>query len=388
MKLGKKGEPEKSLLYSRPVPKTAFSGKTPNVLIGSYGYPEVNVGALVDEENNTTIDNPKFLAQTNNDINNILKQRQSLINSQIKVKVKDVKNRFAEQSQDIAKSALPVDSEVLLEKPLSMHTSFYDQAMPHGPSALLKKLELTSNPKIPKKIEMVTSDTDVRTQDAMSELGKKGFDEYYLTRLLSTGTLGIDRKIVPTKWAITAVDDSVAKELHAQILNFPDSNHQLFTGNYLGNYYVILIIPGDWSFELIEYVMKGTIYNQGDDIIVGQDHEFAQGRKKYAENTTGGYYATRLPILNHLKKIKRQGRVVVFRTITKEYTVPLGVWVVREGVRNSLRKPIHADEIIDNDSLFRFAKEEIKKLGIHDPQAFLNLSAVLKEEQKSLKRWM
>lgn len=387
MKLGKKGEPEKSMLYSRPIPKKEFFGKTPNVLIGSYGYPEVSVGALVDEENNTTIDNPKFLAKTNRDINNILAQRQSLINSQLKVKVKNVKHKFAETAQDIAKSALPIDSEVELQKPLSINTSFYDQAMPHGPSALLKKMQLTSNPKIPKHIESSTSDTNVKAQTAMDELGKKGFDEYYLTRLLTTGTLGIDRKIVPTKWAITAVDDSVAKELHKQILDFPDSNPQLYTGNYLGNYYVILIMPGDWSFELIEYVNKDTIYNQGDDIIVGQDHEFAQGRKTYATNTTGGYYAARLPIMHHLTQQRKQGRVVIFRTITKEYTVPLGVWVVREGVRNSLRKSVRSDSITDTDTLLQEAKKEIKKLGINDPEKFLNLSVVLKEEQKSLKRW-
>ncbi|MCF7798600.1 hypothetical protein K9M74_01720 [Candidatus Woesearchaeota archaeon] len=387
MKLGKKGEPEKSILFSRPVPKKAFSGKTPNILIGSYGYPEVNVGALVDEENNTTIDNPKFLAKTNRDINNILTQRQSLINSQLKVRVKDIKHKFAQTSQDIAKSALPVDSEVQLEKPLSLNASFYDQAMPHGPSALLKKMDLTSNPKIPKHIESATSDSDVKAQTVMDELGKKGFDEYYLTRLLSTGTLGIDRKIVPTKWAITAVDDNLAKELHKQILDFPDANYALHTGNYLGNYYIILIIPGDWSFELIEYVHKGTIYNQGNDIIVGQDHEFAQGRKKYAENTTGGYYAARLPILQFLKKHRKQGRVIIFRTITEEYTVPLGVWVVREGVRNSLNKPVNSDEISDSESLLRAAKKEAKKLNIADPDKFINLSIVLKEEQKSLKRW-
>ena len=387
MKLGKKGEPEKSILFSRPIPKSTFSGKTPNVLIGSYGYPEVNVGALVDEENNTTLDNPKFLAKTNNDINNILKQRQSLINSQLKIKVKNIKHKFSETTQDIAKSALPVDSEVELEKPLSLNASFYDQAMPHGPSALLKKMDLTSNPKIPKQIESATSDTDVKAQDAMEELGKKGFDEYYLTRLLSTGTLGIDRKIVPTKWAITAVDDNIAKEIRLTVLDYPDINPTLFTGNYLGNYYVIIMMPGDWSFELIEYVNKDTIYNQGDEIIVGQDHEFAQGRKKYAENTTGGYYAARLPILHFLKKQKKQGRVVIFRTITKEYTVPLGVWVVREGVRNSLIRPVRSDEISDTDTLLKAAKEEIKKLGINDPDKFLSLSVILKEEQKTLKRW-
>ena len=69
--------------------------------------------------------------------------------------------------------------------------------MPHGPSAELKKLELTSNPRIPNKIEKITSETDIFANAAMKELQSKGFDEYYLTKLLSTGTLGKQRKIVP-----------------------------------------------------------------------------------------------------------------------------------------------------------------------------------------------
>lgn len=386
--LRKKLDPkDKSMLFSRPMPKSEFSGTAPNLLIGSFGYPFVNVGALIDEEKSSQLDNPKILAKTNNDINDILRQRQSLINSQAKVNAKNVSSsKFSLQTQDIAKSARPVDSEVELTKPLISSMKFYEQAMPHGPSAELKRLDLTSNPLIPKKIEQLTSDTDVLANTAMKELQQKGFDEYYLTRLLSAGTLGKQRKIVPTKWSITAVDDTYGSSVRELILDNPESDLKLYKGDYLGNYYLILIQPGDWSFELLEIALPDSEYNDLSVYTIGMDFEFTQGRTKYAENTAGGYYAARLPILDFFKKNKLQGRVSVFRIITKEYTVPLGVWVVREGVRMSLKEPIQKEDLTFSDSK-QIMIEEMKKHGISDPQDVLNASVLLKMKQMSLNKF-
>ena len=64
---------------------------------------------------------------------------------------------------------------------------------------------------------------------------------------------------------------------------------------------------------------------------------FAWIRKKYAKETSGGYYAARLPIVEKLQNMKRKGNVLVFRFITEEYSVPLGVWVVREATRKALK---------------------------------------------------
>lgn len=383
--LRKKLDPkDKSMLFSRPMPKSRFSGTAPNLLIGAYGYPNVTVGALIDEDKKTQLDNPKILAKTNNDINNILSQRQSLINSQAKIDVKAVRqSKFSIQTQDIAKSLRPVDSEVELTKPLTASMKFYEQAMPHGPSAELKKLDLTSNPLIPKKIENITGDTDVLANTAMSELQSKGYDEYYLTRLLSAGTLGRQRKIVPTKWAITAVDDTYGNKLREEIIDNKESDLKIYKGDYLGNYYIIVIQPGEWSFELLEMALPDSEYNDLNVTTIGIDYEFTQGRKKYAENTTGGYYAARLPVLEYFKKNKLQGRVSVFRFITKEYTVPLGVWVVREGVRNSLTNLLQKENLSLND-LKSVLLEEFREHKIADGQEILDASVLLKMRQTSL----
>ncbi|MEM3845867.1 MAG: hypothetical protein QXU98_09220, partial [Candidatus Parvarchaeota archaeon] len=89
---------------------------------------------------------------------------------------------------------------------------------------------------------------------------------------------------------------------------------------------------GEWSFELIE------VWNNSSKLFIGDgDYELYEGRKTYASNTAGGYYAVRLAVLEELKRLKRQFTVVAIREITPDYFVPLGVWVVRESARAALK---------------------------------------------------
>ncbi len=388
MHLGKKEEVDKNILYGKRMPKKNFSGKTPNLLIGDYGYPFVNVGALTTEEETKEVDDPKTFAARNAQIDEILKKRQSLVNSRVQRSVKNIKEKFVEQTQDIAKSRIAVDSEVELEKPIASFMSFDERNLPHGPSAQLKKLDITSNPKIPRKIERITSDTDVKATVALSELQGE-YDEYYLTQLLSSGTLGQKRKLVPTKWSITAVDDQLGKNMYEKILDYNECNYDYLTGGYLGNYFILMFFPGSWSFELLEIVLPGTIYNKGKEVVITQDYEYPQGRKKYASNTAGGYYATRLPILEHFIKNKRQGRVLAIRVITKEYTVPLGVWVVREATRKAiLELEKEHDQPNTKKELLELVKKRMKELGVPKPDEILAVSKLLKEQQRGLSAWL
>jgi hypothetical protein len=67
------------------------------------------------------------------------------------------------------------------------------------------------------------------------------------------------------------------------------------------------------------------------------DFEDYTGRKDYAENVGGAYYSARLAVLEYLKNIKKQASVLVYREIGSEYSIPLGVWVIRESVRNAMK---------------------------------------------------
>ena len=82
--------------------------------------------------------------------------------------------------------------------------------------------------------------------------------------------------------------------------------------------------------------MPRAEWNTSEDMQFTTDYEPYGGRKSYAEECAGGFYAARLGILQKMEELKRQGSVLVIRVITGEYAVPLGVWVVREAVRKAL----------------------------------------------------
>jgi DNA repair protein NreA len=390
---GKKAEPDKSILFERPQvsrPQKSFSGKSPNILIGSFGYPQVNVGSLHAQEYVEGMDDVKSFIKQRVPIDEILVSRQILVNSLVKAEVKDLKSRFVSETQEIAMSSKAVDTEVELDRPLLRRMEFHERSLPHGPSASLKSLKVVENVKVKPIVEKMVGDTDVKSLTAMNEMYKKNVDEYELTKLLSAGTLGIDRKMVPTKWAITAVDDSLGKRLRNEVLDYAFSDLKVFVGEYIGNFYVVVVFPGDFSFELIEYSQKGHFYNQEDRAIISKDYELVTGRKEYAYETAGGYYASRLAVLKYLSLVKRQGRVIVYRIITKDYSVPLGVWTVRETVSAVLSNK--GVDFSSGDEALAFVKE---KLGEIDKdfldkkvcEEFIAQSVLLREEQTTMKRW-
>lgn len=392
----KKASPDKSILFERPKvsrPKSSFAGKSPNILIGEFGYPQVNVGTLSSEDYVAQMDNPKSYVDNNIDAQEILSFRQSLVNSLSKVRVKELGENYVEQTQEIAKAKQAVDTQIELDRPLLRRMEFHSRSLPHGPSASLKKLTITENVGVTKSIERATSDTDALATTGLAELYDKSIDAYKLSSLLSAGTLGREghRKLVPSKWAITAVDDALGNRLREEIIAYKEFDFGVYSFEYIGNYYIIVCLPGEWSFELIEYTQEGNFYNQGDGALLSQDHEFVNGRTKYAAQTAGGYYASRLSVLEFCSRMKRQGRFVVYRVISKDYDVPLGVWTVRETVRKTLESaPISCESRSEAISV---VLEELKKTisdfsSPESAQEFVSQSVILREEQPTLKNWL
>jgi hypothetical protein len=61
-----------------------------------------------------------------------------------------------------------------------------------------------------------------------------------------------------------------------------------------------------------------------------------EGRTTYAD-IGGCYYASRLAITEKLLAERRQATITVLRETHPGYVLPVGVWCVRECVRNALR---------------------------------------------------
>jgi hypothetical protein len=358
--------------------KQDFFGESPNVFIGRYGYPNINVGLLSTEQYNNH-DAPLLWSKNDYQIQQVVDLRTSLINSSFKTSIRSFNDRMLELSQEVSLAKNPVDVEINLNKKPNFRINFNQDTMPHGPNVRLKKAKITENPKIPKKVDKAVSDPHLKAADAISSL-RKSYDEHYLTKILSVGNLGVktERKLVPTRWSITAVDDMIGKQMVEEVKKYKESDHLAFFGGYLGNYYLILFFPHCWSYELFETLV-------GEKSSFATDHEFYDGRKYYADNTAGGYYATRHAILEKLSSIKRQSGVLALRFITDEYWAPLGVWVVREATRKAMAsKPI---EFASKELMMKYAEQFAKKKFNFNIDILLKQSRLLDmmHKQKRLK---
>lgn len=349
--------------------KQSFSGATPNLFIGQYGYPHVNAGVLATESY-TQHDDPTAWTANKTPIPQIMAYRSQLINSTTKADVAKPQDTLTDLRSLIAQATQAVAIDVELAKKPIFTIQYPQGTTPHGPSVSLKHAELTQNVHVPTDVDKTLSD-DLLAAQQLSMLHKR-HDEYYLQKLFSAGLLGKTKKLVPTRWTITAVDDTLGKEHLAKIRELPVMSEALvYTGGHYGNTYCILFLPHHWQYELFELYAGSQEMTQW----LWTDDEPYTGRTNYAEDTAGGYYAARLGITRKLLAEKRQGAVLAFRFVTDEYTNPLGVWVVREAVRLCLaNKPLRFAS--DNLAIAYLRAFSQKKCGI-DVSAQLDKSKLL-----------
>ena len=71
-----------------------------------------------------------------------------------------------------------------------------------------------SNTRYNDKIEKAYYDTDLRATNAVVELYNRGVLVTKIQKAFSVGAFGVEKKrLVPTRWSITAVDDIISKVL-------------------------------------------------------------------------------------------------------------------------------------------------------------------------------
>lgn len=332
--------------YFRTVPLlqgTDMDGASPpSVFVGRIGYPYVYAGPLVPpiHEDTSMFDLPELWFGKS--IDEIVGFRSMLVRGKHRVHVKKFEEagKVMDRTRELALSGDPVDVELAFKKKPQRHLVLDDEVQPFGPSAVIRSMNVGTS-QWNHQIEKAYGDTDLKAMEAVVTLHKKGVLTSRIQRAFSVGTFGLkkQRRLVPTRWSITAVDSLVSKNLVEQVKTFPEINeYRVYESKYLDNQFEVLMTPGAWSYEAMEAWYPGTVWNPtGRNIVLFSDWEGFEGRTTYA--TIGGcYYAARLAVGEMLLKERRQAAVVVLREIRPGYIMPVGVWQVRENVRNAVRQ--------------------------------------------------
>ncbi|MAW92889.1 MAG: hypothetical protein CMA32_00135 [Euryarchaeota archaeon] len=318
--------------YGNLFSSDSISGTSPpSVFVGSYNYPKVFVGPMVPPIHGNTelLDSPeKWKGKS---LEEIINFRLNLVRGIQKTSVDQTEGRYIENLQEVTMSSKPTDLDLIFNKKVSSNVSIDGESAPFGPVGEIKSAKFSgSMSSVP--IEKIFYDKDMKADDAVLKLYNSGIQISKIQKCFSIGMLGKKRKLVPTKWSITATDDIISKSIKDEILenNLIDTC-KIFSYEHLGNIFSVLLFPHRWVFEMIEAWYSNGILG------FGADNEDARGID-HPPNIAGAYFAAKLGVLEYLSKNKIQAGVLIFREIRPEYAIPVGVWQVREGIREAMKQ--------------------------------------------------
>ncbi|AWR97777.1 hypothetical protein DFR86_09605 [Acidianus sulfidivorans JP7] len=321
--------------------KDLIQGSTPpSAVISEKNYPNVkllfNIPPEVTGDEAKKYEDPKgWWGKAS--IYEIINYRSALISNILDVKISDPWKLYEKEISLSSVSEKPVSSESKITSSIQPKLKFDGYLAPRGPTANSEQIKITENPKIAEVLDKLIFD-DVKAEKGIIKLYESGYDLYKIINATSLGLLGIkkNRKLVPTRWAITAVDSTIGKNLLDKITNYKEINEVLvFYQKYLGNYFHIILYPSKYNVIWIEIWHPLTLWT--NELVVSELKENFWGEYTFMD---GGYMAARLSVLEYLEKIRRQSGIIIVREITNEYFAPLGNWHIRETVKNAMENKI------------------------------------------------
>lgn len=315
----------------------------PGVFVGRLGYPKVSIGPMVPSlfGDTAVLDTPEeWLGKP---IEQIVDYRYSLVRGNSRSRVDEAKDpgRLLASLQELAMAARPVDTELKLTKAPRRILTLSEDTQPYGPSGPLDRFKI-DNPSVDRRVQTAYYDRDLDAAGAVNDLYRKGVLVTRIQKAFSLGMFGAGprRKIVPTRWSITAVDSSISLELLERVKHHQTiDEYRVYSFGVYDNQYVAILMPEQWRFEWIEAWFPNTTWNQftSTPYMIG-DYEEYFGRTKYAR-VGGCYYSTRLAVAEALDRERRQAAVIVLRETYPGFIMPLGVWNVRESIRQLMKQP-------------------------------------------------
>jgi hypothetical protein len=322
-------------MKSVDVGKELAGSTPPSVFIGSWNYPKVFAGPMMVPEHGDTsvVDTPEQWIPGGVSTQDIVGFRMNLVRGKQQVGVTDLDNKLIGKLREISLSSKSVESEaVFVNKPIGH--SFTDEHTPHGPSAMLRDFDVEIA-RWDKSLEKVYYDGDLLAKDAVIDLYNKGLPFSRIQKAFSIGSMGIDknRKLVPTRWSITACDTALGDIMLDDVRHNPViDTYRVYEFDSLHNYYAVILTPTPWQYEWIE----AFLHVMGNEEAIFADHEYNTGKKGYS--CVGGcYYSCKFGVLEALARAGEQAGALVLREAYKGY-VPLGVFNVRENVRTAMKQ--------------------------------------------------
>ena len=367
--------------------RNEFSGLSPpGNFVGSMNYPYINVGALVDGLGGDAaiLDNPEEWFRRGFTQWDVVRLRSRIILTRTRASVKSLSNPIIGRIQELSIGRNSVDVEVRLKK-IVLRALADDYHAPLGNVGELRDLRITSNVSAEGIVERLINDYDVDARTAVIELYRASIPVSRIQRIFAVGLLGSARfrRLVPTRWSITAVDSIIGDYLRGRVVDYDEIGQvEVHEMEYMGNRYFVILMPGPWRYELIELKMPGSVWNRnGSAPRVFTDYEGVNGMSGYAENTGGAFYAIRLGVLEYLNKINRQASVIAIREVTPDYKVPVGIWQAREAVRNGMG--VNVRRFSDVDEAINYVNNSLLTGNL-----WLNHSRLIKELRSDLVRFL
>jgi hypothetical protein len=315
----------------------------PALFVGRFGWPHVSIGPLLSPSHGDTqlYDTPE--AWVGRSVQEIVGFRTGLVRGTRPAKVTDAEkgDPLIDDLQLLARASASAEAEAHFRRAPRGRLSLSDSAPPIGPSAPLEKVRIEVR-RVDQRIERMFDDVHATARIAVEELYSGQVNVSRIQRAFSAGTLGRrgQRRLVPTRWSITAVDDLLSRANLERVRDLPELGEILtYRLTALENRWLLVLLPGPFRYESIEAWYPETFWNPNPrEIVMMGDHEGHRGRTTYA-SIGGCYYAARLAFSEHLLRLQRQAGALVLREVHPGEVLPVGVWNVREHVRAAFREP-------------------------------------------------
>lgn len=310
-------------------PTKEIEGYGASAIVGEKNYPQLKIYNSSNEDKESSFLNSNKIVKK--DYSQIIKHKaKNILGNTNNIYIKKTNDKVLNQIQDIYKARKEVEFTSKFESELKFNKPIINKLSGIlGTKNELLNVELNENAKTSKQIEKYSTN-DIKSKEAVIRLYEKGINESQIINLLTLGNFGVEinKKIVPTRWAITAYDKTIENHLYNKILKYKlIENYELYFQKDKGNSFLIILFPDTYSAENYEFM---TNWQASD--YVGINNKL----KKIEPDTAGGLFATKLAINEHLNKRKKQAQYICLRYIDN-YEVPLGVVFVRETIREAMK---------------------------------------------------